>query len=224
MFDTLTTYLEFIILLSLVAALSPNFWESEGPVNIENTTTQRLFNGRLRLPEKITSHTVTYSLLLVLIPTVLLSVYWLNLRPFSASQNTMHILLENYSWQDRIGFYEKAIELSPGLSNYTHILFLKSALSDWDSMRPETRRNVKTVVENETVKGLLLEPDNWRLYYSLARFYQIATLTDLSLLPRADHYTDMTSKLAPKTLEANIIRNVNSQLHDLLNKSQTPGK
>ena len=91
-------------------------------------------------------------------------------------------------------------------------------------MPAETKQSVKTIVENETVKGLLLEPHNWRLYYSLARFYQIATLTDLSLLPRADHYTDMTSKLAPNTLEANIIRDVNSQLHDLIDKSQTPGK
>ena len=91
-------------------------------------------------------------------------------------------------------------------------------------MPTKTKQSVKNIVEKETVKGLLLEPNNWRLYYSLARFYQIATLTDLSLLPRADHYTDMTSKLAPNTLEANIIRDVNSQLHDLIDKSQTPGK
>ena len=72
------------------------------------------------------------------------------------------------------------------------------------------------------MKGLVLEPENWRLYYSLARFYQIATLSDISLLARADHYTDMTTKLAPKTLEANIIRDVNRQLHELINEKQTP--
>lgn len=226
LFDTLTTYLEFIILLSLVAALSPYFWESKtsDPNNSKNTKTQTFLNGTLRLPIKVSPNTITYSLLIVLIPAILSAVFWLNIRPFSASQHTMHILLENYRWEDRMEFYEKAIELSPGLSNYTHILFLKSALSDWDNMPAETKQSVKTIVENETVKGLLLEPHNWRLYYSLARFYQIATLTDLSLLPRADHYTDMTSKLAPNTLEANIIRDVNSQLHDLIDKSQTPGK
>ena len=226
LFDTLTTYLEFIILLSLVAALSPYFWESKtsDANNSETTKPQTFLNGTLRLPIKVSPNTVTLSLLIVLIPALLSAVFWLNIRPLSASQHTMHILLENYSWEDRIGFYEKAIELSPGLSNYTHILFLKSALSDWDSMPAETKQSIKTIVENETVKGLLLEPNNWRLYYSLARFYQIATLTDLSLLPRADHYTDITSKLAPNTLEANIIRDVNSQLHDLVNKSQTPSK
>jgi len=224
LFDTLTTYLEFIILLSLVAALSPYFWEYKKPDNSENTKTQKLFNGRLLLSKRITLNTVTYCLLILLIPTILSSVLWLNIRPLSASQHTMHILLENYSWDDRIGFYEKAIELSPGFSNYTHILFLKSALSDWDRMPTKTKQSVKNIVEKETVKGLLLEPNNWRLYYSLARFYQIATLTDLSLLPRADHYTDMTSKLAPKTLEASIIRDVNSQLHDLINEHQTPTK
>tara|TARA_Y100000758_G_C15650230_1_gene274353 strand:- start:21 stop:431 length:411 start_codon:yes stop_codon:yes gene_type:complete len=134
----------------------------------------------------------------------------------------MHILLENYSWEDRIGFYEKAVEKSPGLSNYTHILFIKAVLSDWNDIPPEIKQSIKYIIETTTVKGLVLEPENWRLYYSLARFYQIATLSDISLLARADHYTDMTTKLAPKTLEANIIRDVNRQLHELINEKQTP--
>ena len=48
----------------------------------------------------------------------------------------------------------------------------------------------------------------------LARFYQIASSDNKSLMDKADYYVNRVEELAPGTIEAQIARNVNNRAHE----------
>ena len=54
----------------------------------------------------------------------------------------------------------------------------------------------------------------------LARFYQIASTDNPSLMDKSDYYVNRIEELAPGTIEAKIAREVNNRAHEF-HKSQT---
>ena len=147
---------------------------------------------------------------------MILSIYFFNAKPFASAQSTVLIGMEGIQWNDKKNAFNDAIEDATGLANYPRLLFIKTITEQWGMMRSEERKEAYQLVNEESVKALKQEPENWRLHYILARFYQISTTDDASRLIEADKHVIKLEELAPGTVEARIAREVNDKVHEVL--------
>ena len=221
LFDTAVTYLQFIILLSMVSNVTTGFWISEKEdyhsfLNLSGITV-RIQKIRFYLSHKI----LLYGSLVVLIPIVFYSIYSYSVKTYTAAQHTVYLTYDTYpSWEEKVDVYDSAITDAPNLANYPRVLMIEGIAQDWYLFSPEIKLDALTIVEQAALDGLKQEPENWRLTYMLARFYQIASSDNKNLMDKADYYVNKTESLAPGTDEAQVARDINNQAHEY-HKSQS---
>ena len=215
LFDTSVTYLQFIVLLSIATSMNSNFWidEKEKYYNFLDSSTINLKFRTFKI--YLSRKTVVCSILIILIPTILYSIYSFSIKTYLAAQNTVYLVSSTYpSWEDRVYVYNSAIKDAPGLANFPRILMIEGIAEDWYEFSPEIKLQAYSIVEQAASDGLKQEPESWRLSYMLARFYQIASSDNKSLMDKADYYVNRVEELAPGTIEAQIARNVNNRAHE----------
>ena len=216
LFDTSVTYLQFIVLLSMAASINSNFWidEKENYSKYLDSTTISLKFRTLKI--YLSRKTVVCSILIILIPTILYSIYSFSIKTYTASQNTVYLTSNTYpSWEDKVYIYNSAIKDAPGLANFPRILMIEGIAEDWYDFSPEIKLQAYSIVEQAASDGIKQEPEGWRLAYILARFYQIASSDNKRLMDKADYYVNRVEELAPGTIEAQMARNVNNKAHEL---------
>ena len=147
---------------------------------------------------------------------MIFSIYFFNAKPYAAAQSTVLIGMEGIQWNDKKHAFNDAIEDAPGLANYPRLLLIRTITEQWVMMSSEERKEAYQLVNEESVKALEQEPENWRIHYILARFYQISTTDDTSRLVEADKHVIKLEELAPGTVEARIAREVNDKVHEVL--------
>ena len=215
LFDTLSTYSQFIILTCLVASINSSYWNKSPEneiVSIEESNRTLLTNGKFH----IKTSTLAVTALSITFVLMIFSIYFFNAKPYAAAQSTVLIGMEGIQWNDKKNAFNDAIEDAPGLANYPRLLLIRTITEQWVMMSSEERKEAYQLVNEESVKALKQEPENWRLHYILARFYQISTTDDASRLIEADKHVIKLEELAPGTVEARIAREVNDKVHEVL--------
>ena len=146
------------------------------------------------------------------------SVYFFNAKPFASAQSTVLIGIEGNQWNEKSKAFYDAIGDAPGLANYPRLLLIKTITEQWITMTAEERNEAYHVVIEQSDKALDQEPENWRVHYILARFYQISTTDNSSRLDKADQHVQKLEELAPGTVEAQLAREVNNKVHEVLKR------
>jgi hypothetical protein len=91
---------------------------------------------------------------------------------------------------------------------------VQSITSEWMNYPLQARQEAYELVEKESVKAINQEPENWRIFYVLARFYQMSATEDQNRLDKADEFVDKTEELAPGTVEAKLARELSVKLNE----------
>ena len=217
LFDTLSTYSQFIILTCLVASINSSFWEMSSKTEThsrESSESNFLDNKNL----SISINTLSVTALSITFLLMIFSIYFFNAKPFSSAQSTVLIGMEGNQWHEKSEAFYDAIEDAPGLANYPRLLLIRTVTEQWVMMAAEDRNEAYKLVTEESVKALNQEPENWRVHYILARFYQISTTDDPSRLDQADKHVKKLEELAPGTVEAGLAREVNDKVHEVLQR------
>ena len=145
---------------------------------------------------------------------MLFSIYWFNLRPYNAAQHTVQIGIPNQIWESKKEAFENAVTTAPGLANYPRLLMIQGITSEWLNFSPQARQDAYEVVERESVKAIKQEPENWRIFYVLSRFYQMSATEDQNRLDKADEFVTKIEELAPGTTEAKLARALSTKLNE----------
>ncbi|MCH7801460.1 MAG: O-antigen ligase family protein, partial [Chloroflexi bacterium] len=145
-----------------------------------------------------------------------LSIYFLNIKPFNAAAAVVQTANPSITWEQRLRFFEQSIDEFPALANYPRLLMLTQVTENLLSLTTGELEAAMTLIEEEAALGLIDEPENWRIYVGMARFYQIAAQMDVSLLEKSRIYVDGADLLAPRTIEVNAIRIEQERLEDLV--------
>ena len=221
LFDTSVTYSQFIVLIALISSMNQNFWS-----NSKENYTEYIGSTNIKINFKTTSlhlsrKLVIYTASIILIPVIIYSIYSFSIKTYTAAQHSVYLTADNYpSWEQKVSVYNSAINDAPGLANYPRTLMIEGIAEDWYEFTPEIKLDAYNIVEKAAIDGLEQEPEGWRLTYMLARFYQIASADNPSLMDKADYYVDRIEELAPGTIEAKIAREVNNRAHEF-HQSQT---
>ncbi len=221
LFDTSVTYSQFIVLIALISSVNQSFWS-----NSKENYTEYIGSPNIKLNFKTTSlhlsrKLVVYAASIILIPIIIYSIYSFSIKTYTASQHIVYLTADNYpSWEEKVSVYNSAINDAPSLANYPRILMIEGIAEDWYEFTPEIKIDAYNIVEKAAIDGLDQEPESWRLTYILARFYQIASTDNPSLMDKADYYVDRIEELAPGTVEAKVARDINNRAHEF-HQSQT---
>lgn len=211
LFDTLSTYSQFIVLISLLVCINRESWNQSDNQAAENVSIEgkiSLLSQRIKVDRSLAT-----SLCLVLSTgAMLFSIYWFNLKPYNAAQHTVQLGIPNQIWDLKKESFEDAVRTAPGLANYPRLLMVQSITSEWINFPLQARQEAFELVEKESVKAIKQEPENWRIYYVLARFYQMSATEDQNRLDKADEFVTKTEELAPGTMEAKLARELSVKL------------
>ena len=95
---------------------------------------------------------------------------------------------------------------------------IQSITTEWINFSLEERQEAYELVERESVKAIKQEPENWRIFYVLARFYQMSATEDQNRLDKADEFVTKTEELAPGTTEAKLARELSVKLNEFYSR------
>ena len=217
----MVTVFALTLSIALISTMNQNFWS-----NTKENYTEYIGSPNIKLNFQTTSlhlsrKLAVYTASIILIPIIIYSIYSFSIKTYTAAQHTVYLTAGNYpSWEQKVSVYNSAINDAPGLANYPRTLMIEGIAEDWYEFTPEIKLDAYNIVEKAAIDGLDQEPEGWRLTYMLARFYQIASADNPSLMDKADYYVARIEELAPGTIEAKIAREVNNRAHEF-HQSQT---
>ena len=211
LFDTPTSYSQFVIMLAVVVSLPNITGEGESSVEEEagpqsNTLRAYLPNFGNRLKR---SHTAVIAAG-VAVPLILFALYYLNVQPYKAAQHVLagKITAQQGRWNEAFPHFKSALANSHGMSNQPRFQMLKEFTQGWPNMTESERKTSIDIMEEESHKAIALEPDNFRVHYFLSRYYMVAATLQPDLLKRAQVYLLTTERLGPRTIESRVGREI----------------
>ena len=200
LFDTPTTVMLFCVLAAFTVAEEQRLNMDRKDARAASTRrSSRVDSSRfvsaLRTPLGGTA------LAVVAAAVTIASLFFFNLRPYSAAEDIAQSKRDVSQWNERLDLLDQAIEGFPGLANYPRRELVDAAAASIKSLPDDEFRHVVDRVAAEARRGLEAEPDNWRLMISLARFYHAASETDESYVEVAQEYANDAAQRAPAVLK-----------------------
>lgn len=201
LFDTLTTYSQFIILISLVVCMSQTSWtfDEQG-----NEIVKEKYCSKIKVWKnlKIARLTTVYFCFAIVAPLMIVLIYWINIGAYSGAQHTAIVADRNTPWPERVHSFESAIDKAPGLANYTRLFMIDSIGRLWGRMPSDVKKQTIEFMNHELEESIRQEPESWRLYFSWARFYLLSAAEDPASLQKANKFVQKLEEIAPGTREA----------------------
>ena len=155
---------------------------------------------------------LTIAKFVICIGLIPITIYLINLvafQPYKAAQTIKLAQNESYDWNERAALYEQSMETSPGLATYPYIYLVNSLVKSETTINSSDLQNLKNLVDTWSTNILDKDPDNWRVLFSTARFYQYYFLktNDTGVIDKAADAVERLKLSAPNVPEtANIIR------------------
>ena len=250
LFDTPGTVLQFIILLGFVVSLETTFEERAGqPVTTRrdrpgpdpsavgepqpgwnggllarlNASRSRLARPGLDGISLPRSKALSWFGLFAVVALVSMTLYFVDYyRPYKAATAIVKTTSSSITWDDRLGYFDDSIDSFGPLANYPRVIMFSQLFNNWDTLSDSEASAALEMVEREAKRAVETEPQGWRIYVTLGRLYQRASLSDAGFMEQARSYVDRASELAPEAAE--VIRAVlaQQQLEESIQVIQVP--
>ena len=227
LFDTPATFLQFALLMAFAVYLDSGAQVSSADVE-SGRLSQKGAKSASRMPHENTesAHTFLTSPLgdwkkvlrginairlrwlgLYFAIIVMVLSLFLNMRFMQAATTVLIVTKGVRGVGQAIETLDKSINAFPPLANYPRLILFNNASTIWPGLTEPERAKLLSSVETEASRAIEQEPQNWRIFLSLAKMYQ--EIADQSVgfqgLDSARHYVDGAMRLAPERLEINPI-------------------
>jgi hypothetical protein len=141
-------------------------------------------------------------MLFVAIALAGLGIYLSNYRPYNAALAIVQTTGSGITWEERFGYYEESIDSFPQLANYPRLILLGQLTDNWANVVGSNQvARALAIADAEGRNALRSEPEGWRMYVALARFYQAASTIDREHVKLARSYLRTARELAPEVPE-----------------------
>ena len=126
------------------------------------------------------------------------AIFVINVRAYQASRTILDTLNPNTSWDARLDYFDETIETFPQLANYPRLVMFNQLTRDWTKLEDEEKQRAVQLAEEQGVLAFEQEPEEWRLYGTLAGFYQ---RIGPPFSEKSRELVDKVAELAPERLE-----------------------
>ncbi len=211
LFDTPTSYSQFVIMLALAVSLPTILSKSESAPAKESTPR---FNASNAYVPNFTGFVKKTHLAIigvgVVTPLMLFALYYLNVQPYKAAQHVLEGKIDAQSgrWNEAFLNFESALENSHGMSNQPRFQMLKEFMQGWLNMTKSEKETSIAIMKKESARAVVLEPENFRVHYFLSRYYMVAATLQPDLLSEAETYLLTAELLGPRTIESRVGREI----------------
>ena len=131
---------------------------------------------------------------------VLIGFYFMVLGPYTGSRKAYAAIISAEAWSERFELMHNAINVAPGLATQPLLIFMEQIVEQWNELTPEEQKRALDLAQGEGEAVLATQPWEWRAHATLARMYQMASLTAPSYLILARDHIDRAKSLAPHRL------------------------
>lgn len=189
LFDTPATFLQFVLLLGFVTVLEAELTASDAGINSivsGNRLLERIRAGlgnglgldsrggrilgflRLRIAG---SKVVQLAAIAAALTLILLNLYFVNFRTYSAATSIKRITSGNNTFDEAIGHIENSIDTFGPLANYPRLIFIRNVGDVWGNLSESQGNRTLATIRKESAEAIASEPGNWRIHMELARMY-----------------------------------------------------
>jgi O-antigen ligase len=196
LFDSPVTSLQFALLVAFAVGEEMRQRESESDHQGEATAAR---TGYLTEWFRTTLGSTVGAVLIAVV--LALSLLAFNVRAYWAAKTVVLTISPTITWAQRFEFFEESIDDFPGLANYPRQMLLLQVSSNVGRMSEQELEQALALIEREGQDALEDEPESWRVYVLLARFYQRIAQIDARFLEVAREALDQAIRLAPRTLD-----------------------
>ncbi len=131
-------------------------------------------------------------------------VFFLNVRVYSASHWASLTLRPDLSGNEMLYSFQKSVDFFPPLGNQMRVQVFQAIASEWDNLEGEDSEQIEQVlklVELQGARAIAAEPENWRLYLTIAEVNQRASAIYPERLAEARELVNRAVELAPNRFE-----------------------
>ena len=202
LFDTPVTLMQFCLFAAFATAAERRFGARNGDAPCGWLPSGWGFRVRFGL----VSGALRSSWGVILLPlcaaaVALAAVGLVNARMYSAAAAGAQFLDETASyWDARAARFDDAVALFPELGGFPRMFMISEATRIYDSLSEDEFRSVVELAESETRAQLELEPQNWRMLLTLAKFYQAVSEREGAYLSLAREALERARELAPRVV------------------------
>lgn len=132
---------------------------------------------------------------------IAITIFFVNYRAFDASTTLLEMLDGSSTWDERLEKFDRTVDTFPQLANYPRIVMFNQLNKSWRNLTPEEATAALTVSTREGLAGIDSEPEEWRIYLSLASIYHQAVATHPGSLESARQLVDHAARLSPARIE-----------------------
>lgn len=202
LFDTPVTLMQFCLFAAFAAAAERRFGEQDGDAPCGWLPSRWGFRVRFgRVSGALRSSWGVILLPLCAAAVALAAVGLVNVRMYSAAAAGAQFLEETASyWDARAARFDDAVALFPELGGFPRMFMISEATRIYDSLSEDEFRSVVELAESETRAQLELEPQNWRMLLTLAKFYQAVSEREGAYLILAREALEHARELAPRVV------------------------
>lgn len=132
---------------------------------------------------------------------VLLGFYFTVLGPYAGSRHAYAVLTGSRAWNERFAFMDAVVDAAPALAAQPLMAFMEQIVQQWNVLTPAERRQALALAHGAGASASAREPWEWRIHATLARIYQMASLTEPAYVTLARDHTDQAQRIAPHRSE-----------------------
>ena len=201
LFDTPGTVTQFILLLGFmgyVDTVAPNKVAAAEPRATDPPAERPATEGLVFLRSPVSFVGASFAVAAL----VLVTMYYLEYRPFLGARTVINTLDQSLTWDQRLEQFERSIDAFPPLANYPRIVMFNQLHNGWPKLvEEEVAGKALLAAEMQGLDARTGEPEEWRVYMALASLYQRAGGFDPTYVPKARELVDVAAELAPDRIE-----------------------
>ena len=201
LFDTPGTVTSFYLLFGYVVYLETRMEKADFDTSTgsEVRPISRLARAGGTLVRK--SGASTPIALVVIGALVLLAIYALNYRAYDAARTLLDANNTDLGWEKRVEVLDKGIDAFPPLANDPRVMMFNGLTRNLHRMSDQEVMAAVATVDREGRDALKSEPRQFRIYVSLASFYQNVARDRPIYIEQAKFHVDKAKELAPERIE-----------------------
>ena len=129
---------------------------------------------------------------------VVTAILVLNVRAYQASRTIIKTLNPNVAWTDKLDYFDETVRAFPQLANYPRLVLYQQLTRDWPNLNAEEKELAMRLAEQQAILAFQEEPEEWRLYGTLAGLYQ---RIGRQFADKSQPLVDAVAELAPDRME-----------------------
>ena len=201
LFDTPGTVIHLYVLVGSVIFLDSLIVKRARSGQVREVVPVEASTGRGPLLPSLTGEMAMGSVILVVGLGIVATVFFLNIRPLTASSRAVEALNAGLSWEPRFEAFEDSVSAFPPLSNNVRMMMFQSIGSQWVTLEGNDVSTALEVVETQGPAGTATEPEEWRLLSGMAVIYQQAGGVSEEYVVRSRDLVERAVELAPSRVE-----------------------